>query len=449
MLSETEHTLGQGAYNFRFIFESEKPEVAFVIHTSSYVVQVVTNRNLTNLKKPGSFIFLVHGWGESMYSPYYQALTDAYYQRGSYSIVHTDWSKLAFQAYNVAIENTLIAGHSLGAHVAGVAGETVYRHTRRRVGRITGLDPAGPLYEGAFTIAKKKLSKNDAKMVDIVHTDDGLFGSATLKGTVNFYPNGGTALQPGCPKSITLTDVAKTFETLFVEPFPHVATGDIEYYLYNKQHWNRTVGRHHDYINRKYPLKVLIHGWTEHNYVKWYKNVAKAYMAKGLYNVIAVDWSLKGDTDYLTASRIVKAVGNKIAEFLVNLHQRQGVPYKSMHIISHSLGCHVAGCAGKQVFKLTRRKIARITALDPAAPIFDLAMVSNIRLSKEDAGFVDVTHTDGGMLGFNFPIGTVDFFPNGGTAVQPGCSLLKLDIKYEDCKQLKKMLQLPIRTNPN
>ncbi|KRT80564.1 hydrolase [Oryctes borbonicus] len=211
-----------------------------------------------------------------------------------------------------------------------------------------------------------------------------------------------------------------------------VVRSDIAYYLFTKQHWNVTVALNGNYINRKYPLKVLIHGWTEHNYVEWYKNTAKAYVKKGFYNVIAIDWSSKGDEDYFTATRTVRAVGRKIGEFLVDLHDRKGVPYKNMHLISHSLGCHVAGFAGKRSYELAKRKLARITGLDPAAPIFDLTMDPGSRLSKEDADFVDVIHTDGGMLGFNFPIGTVDFFPNGGTAIQPGCSLLKLNIKYSD-----------------
>ncbi|KRT80499.1 hypothetical protein AMK59_8311 [Oryctes borbonicus] len=59
-------------------------------------------------------------------------------------------------------------------------------------------------------------------MVDIVHTDDGLFGCAGLKGTVNFYPNGGTALQPGCSLRVTLQDVLEAIKTIFVEPLPKV-----------------------------------------------------------------------------------------------------------------------------------------------------------------------------------------------------------------------------------
>lgn len=43
------------------------------------------------------------------------------------------------------------------------------------------------------------------------------------------------------------------------------------------------------------------------------------------------------------------------------------------------------------------------------------------RLSHTDAKFVDVIHTDGGVFGYPWALGHADFFPNGGTPLQPGC----------------------------
>lgn len=44
-------------------------------------------------------------------------------------------------------------------------------------------------------------------------------------------------------------------------------------------------------------------------------------------------------------------------------------------------------------------------------------------LTAADAMFVDVIHTDGGNFGFPNPLGHVDFYPNGGKPIQPGCNL--------------------------
>lgn len=64
--------------------------------------------------------------------------------------------------------------------------------------RITGLDPAIPsLFEPVKFVP---LNSKDAVFVDVIHTDAGLYGSTGSSGTVDFWPNGGTTLQPGCPK---------------------------------------------------------------------------------------------------------------------------------------------------------------------------------------------------------------------------------------------------------
>lgn len=44
------------------------------------------------------------------------------------------------------------------------------------------------------------------------------------------------------------------------------------------------------------------------------------------------------------------------------------------------------------------------------------------RLCDTDATYVDVIHTDSGILGFPRSVGHADFYPNGGKAMQPGCS---------------------------
>lgn len=94
---------------------------------------------------------------------------------------------------------------------------------------------------------------------------------------------------------------------------------------------------------------------------------------------------------------------------------------ENVHVIGHSLGSHVAGFAGKRVKEMLGRKIERITGLDPAGPLFEPLPISN-RLNSGDAQMVDIIHTDGGVFGFFKPIGTVDFFANGGVPFQPGCA---------------------------
>ncbi|CAL4119907.1 unnamed protein product, partial [Meganyctiphanes norvegica] len=96
-------------------------------------------------------------------------------------------------------EQIHLIGHSLGAHVVGVTGQYV---TSGEIDRITGLDPAGPLF---YDLPNDRiLDASDASFVDIIHTNsvneggliDGCYGLLRPLGHVDFYPNGGTH-QPG------------------------------------------------------------------------------------------------------------------------------------------------------------------------------------------------------------------------------------------------------------
>jgi Lipase len=56
--------------------------------------------------------------------------------------------------------------------------------------------------------------------------------------------------------------------------------------------------------------------------------------------------------------------------------------------------------------------LPRITGLDPANPCFNEGEVLS-GLMRGDADFVDVIHTNVGVLGRRDPMGDVDFYPNG------------------------------------
>ena len=92
-----------------------------------------------------------------------------------------------------------------------------------------------------------------------------------------------------------------------------------------------------------------------------------------------------------------------------------------MHLIGFSLGAHIAGFTGSEL----NGTIARITGLDPAAPLFE-GYPERVRLDSTDAQFVDVIHTNGdgflrGGLGSFQAMGHVDYYPNGGRS-QVGCN---------------------------
>lgn len=76
------------------------------------------------------------------------------------------------------------------------------------------------------------------------------------------------------------------------------------------------------------------------------------------------------------------------------------------------MGSHIVGSIGRNYYYLTNHLLPRITGLDPANPCFNEG--ENLSgLSRGDAEFVDIIHSNPGALGKRDPIGDVDFYPNG------------------------------------
>lgn len=170
-------------------------------------------------------IFIIHGWTMSgIFESWMHKLVAAVQEREpEANVLVVDWLNLAHQLYPEAVNHTRrvglsiadllnwlqdeqmplynvhMIGYSLGAHVAGYAGTFV----KGTIGRITGLDPAGPFFEGVDS--HKRLSPDDADFVDVLHTYSraplGLsIGIQQPIGDIDIYPNGGD-VQPGCALS--------------------------------------------------------------------------------------------------------------------------------------------------------------------------------------------------------------------------------------------------------
>ncbi|XP_049641461.1 lipase member I [Suncus etruscus] len=97
--------------------------------------------------------------------------------------------------HGASLETFHFIGVSLGAHISGFVGKIF----QGQLGRITGLDPAGPKFAGKPS--NDRLDYTDAKFVDVIHSNANGLGINEPLGHIDFYPNGGRK-QPGCPKSI-------------------------------------------------------------------------------------------------------------------------------------------------------------------------------------------------------------------------------------------------------
>lgn len=105
---------------------------------------------------------------------------------------------LKFLSYKVPLSTVHIIGHSMGAQIAAYASYKARHETAQTVGRISGLDPAAPLYEWPHIESLDEvLDPTDALFVDAIHTNAGYLGMWGTAGHIDYYPNGGQ-VQPGC-----------------------------------------------------------------------------------------------------------------------------------------------------------------------------------------------------------------------------------------------------------
>ncbi|KAF6210819.1 hypothetical protein GE061_013930 [Apolygus lucorum] len=162
-------------------------------------------------------VIIIHGFNGTESKVPMTYLRDAYLRRGDYNVFTVDWEDIAhFPCYLSAISNTrLVAqctaqfysyltahgataektvcvGHSLGAHICGM----ISNHLTEKVHKIVGLDPARPLVD-RYGGKAFRLTRDDAHVVQVVHTNAGLLGENPQVGHVDFCMNGGT-LQPSC-----------------------------------------------------------------------------------------------------------------------------------------------------------------------------------------------------------------------------------------------------------
>ncbi|XP_064552740.1 phospholipase A1-like [Drosophila montana] len=201
---------------------------------------------------------------------------------------------------------------------------------------------------------------------------------------------------------------------------------DVSFYLYTRS--NPTKGKkiraskssiNASYFNKDHPTRFVIHGWTQNHSDSMNTEITKAWLSRGDYNIIIVDWERARSLNYVSSVIAVPDAGAKVGEMIKYLHDSHGMCLKSLIVIGHSLGAHVAGYSGKTVGS---GRIHTIIGLDPALPLFSYNEPKH-RLSSNDAYYVETIHTNGGIFGFLKPIGRSAFYPNGGIR-QPRCGFL-------------------------
>ncbi|XP_052569236.1 pancreatic lipase-related protein 2 [Peromyscus californicus insignis] len=228
-----------------FPWSPEDINVRFLLYTNentnNYQVISATDPatiEASNFQLDRKTRFIIHGFIDSGEDAWLLDMCKKMFQVEKVNCICVDWKRGARTEYTQAAYNTRVVGaeiaflvqvlstelgyspedmhligHSLGAHVAGEAG----RRLEGNVGRITGLDPAEPCFEGLPE--EVRLDPSDAMFVDVIHTDSAPivpylgFGMSQKSGHLDFFPNGGKEM-PGCQKNIlsTIVDINGIWE---------------------------------------------------------------------------------------------------------------------------------------------------------------------------------------------------------------------------------------------
>lgn len=195
-----------------FLYTRRNPEAGQQV----LVNETGSNLNVINFVASNPTKIVVHGYDSDMQLSYLVDVRREYLKSYDYNVIAVDWHRLATApCYPIAVrnvphvgdclaqlidrlrdagaeDNIHVIGFSLGAHVPAFSANRLRPY---KISRITGLDPALPLF--ATVDNDDKLNAGDAEFVDVFHTNAFIQGKVEMSGHIDFYMNGGIN-QPGC-----------------------------------------------------------------------------------------------------------------------------------------------------------------------------------------------------------------------------------------------------------
>lgn len=203
-----------------------------------------------------------------------------------------------------------------------------------------------------------------------------------------------------------------------------------------------------DYFDGSKSSVIYIHGWGVSPFDEGGTTVANAYLTrKNESNLILVDWSDYSTTvSFALIAYDISEISNKIIGIL-DYAKNYNFNISKTHIIGYSFGALNAGNVARFFKNYRALTFPRLTALDPAYGfgLFDANYLKFlwfppvlVRISRNDAKFVDIIHTNAGEVGDKIMRGHAEFWPDGGVH-QDGCEILTFSNFQQNCENFFKL----------
>ncbi|XP_054161495.1 pancreatic lipase-related protein 2-like [Oppia nitens] len=277
-----------------YAYTSQTPQVGLEVDPYS-----LDSLNVINVDKP--IVFVIHGYGNSGRSKELVQLKDSLQFFGQIeTVVMVDWEKGAeLITYDKAATNTQVVGRqvayfvetlrksrgldpqtvhligfSLGAHVSGYAAKYSKSQYNWTFGRISGLDPAQPKFEG---YPGSHLTKDDAIFVDVIHTSSGHFeavgelGFIGPIGDIDFYPNNGKH-QPRC--ALQLDPTCNHYSSIFYYEASLSGVDQCQCTAYKCNNWDELIKNK---CNKKDASRMGFYSITKPGRGVYYLQVSQNY----------------------------------------------------------------------------------------------------------------------------------------------------------------------------
>ncbi|CAO1423806.1 unnamed protein product [Diamesa tonsa] len=195
-------------------FSAER-DVVFYVKTRGRVTiddNIMKFKDEASLLKSGfdyrkPTVLEIHGFVEDHTHLNHLMLTEARYQTENVGIVIAQQLDFLHRKVGLNMSSVTIIGFSLGAQIAGYTGKNV---KSGRIGKIVGLDPAGPLYY--INNPRTRLNASDANFVIALHTSD-FYGIRAPIAHMDFFFNTGDK-QLGCFEG-GMMDVCSHFRAIY------------------------------------------------------------------------------------------------------------------------------------------------------------------------------------------------------------------------------------------